>query len=248
MSEFDGLVEPTSRKIKPPSYMLESYSKALEEKFPEQVDMEPKKVALVKKKAFKALERGRHIMQAIDKARVANEKDPTQNDIAKKVNTYRYADKKVDEMGNIFSNVENEIHQLAKVIDEQVNEPITDRAINSKIAKEVRNHVKQMTPKSERVSFVREAINEGDTETVESILGSYSYLSGLDKETHQSLLEQYKEKQYSNEMQTREALNNLAKTIGKAYSAATHTVGKLDTIEVQNAMKKQDAARSAMQV
>lgn len=37
----------------------------------------------------------------------------------------------------------------------------------------------------------------------------FSCLSGTDKETHQSFLEQYKQKQYSNEMQTRDALLNL---------------------------------------
>jgi len=228
--------------------MFDSYSEALDAKFPEPIPIKSKEVSSVKGRAYKALKRGREMIEAIENARLANKKDPTQNDIGSKANTYRYAKKKTEEMQQVFSKTEDDLREISKMIDQEINTPISEAAANGPFANEARNHVKSLSPKRERANFVRVAINEGDYETVECVLGAPAYLSGLDNETYEQLREQYKRERFGKEIKTRDALIKIQDTIGKAYNAASESIDKrLKSPEVLRAIKRQDASRKAME-
>lgn len=236
---------PKNKSIHPPTFMMGGYREALDKDFPEEIAEDASSINGAKRKAFAALKRSEKLIQNIEQVRQNNITDPTQTEIGAKAATYEYAQKKREEMTKILVAGEEEARIWQRKLDNEINTEISESAAHGKFANEARSHVKSLS-KHDRSSFIRKAIKEKDFETAQYVLGGPAYLSGISKEMHKALREQFKGAKHPQKIQVRDALKRVGDTVGKAYKAGTHNISTLDSEHVKQAIAKQRTARKSM--
>lgn len=108
--------------------------------------------------------------------------------------------------------------------------PVKELAAAS-ISAEIRAHVKGMNT-SERQSFVQDAIDGGDAETVSALLGAKHYLSGMTAEMQTVLLRQWHTQQQPEKAARLKVMlaakDKLGRDSGKVLTAFADAVGCIE--------------------
>lgn len=125
-------------------------------------------------------------------ARDAAMTDPTMNEAAAVVRIADHADKVFKNAAARFDKVTANLHSGVAAIEKELTAPVQARAAHT-IAVEIRGHVKALST-GERMGFVHRAIENGDFDTVSSILGAPAYLTGITPEAQAILLRMWHEK------------------------------------------------------
>lgn len=121
--------------------------------------------------------------EGIGKVHTARDKarsNPTWNEATQVIWTQELADKVFANVAKRFDRVKADLDGSIRTLEAELSTPLTSKA-SLPLASEIRAHVKNLSLK-DRVAFVSGAIQRGDEQTVSSLLGSPSYLSGLTDE------------------------------------------------------------------
>jgi hypothetical protein len=134
---------------------------------------------------------------SVHTAREASKRNPTWNEAQQQIETQAFADKVYDRVTKTFSRTEDNLRREIVNLTQDLNAPVTARA-SASISAEIRAHVKALPVVSDsksntvsRLSFVMNAIKNGDHDSVTAVLGAPAFLSGLDSEMQQQLLAHY---------------------------------------------------------
>ena len=138
------------------------------------------------------------------------------------------ADRKTLDMAKAFDKAAFAVSSKVKLLESQLNAPLSQSAERTHIAAEIRVHVKNMKTE-ERMTFVREAIERKDAETVGAILGAPPYLSGMSPLEREHQTRQWhrttqpeKQKRLESLLKVKDMLDNHA---GKVHTEPLKTVG-----------------------
>lgn len=235
-------MEFKTQEIKRPSHFDKAMPEAVSEKFTGDL---AENYESIKNKGVQALRKGGRIMENIEQARKANLADPTQTSASAAVNTYQYSDKKMDTLINSVGDAANEVQRTIEQLDNEINEPITEKAEHARFAKDAQQHVKSLE-EEERGKFVRERIKSEDWETVSYILGAPFYATGLGEDERESLIQEYKNERFEEEMKLKEAFQFLSKQLHGGMKAAIANAKALDTPAVHEAIEKSKYAKTTM--
>jgi hypothetical protein len=176
-------------------------------------------------------------------AKDAAKKDPTLNDAARIIKADDMAQRVLAKLTRAFDSERKNLERGIAHIEAQLSAPVTAKAAHP-IAAEVRAFVRAMPP-TERVTFIRTAILNGDEVTGSSCLGVPAYLSGIDEKMRQVLLRTYHEHNAPEEaaklkvMQSAKALIEergglLFSELEKAVGAQPHEVRRLREAKAQS--------------
>lgn len=113
----------------------------------------------------------------VHNARAALLTDTTTTADGKTLALADYADKRMTTATRAFDGALRHVDSNIALIEGQLRAPLRVSANQNVVAAEVRAHVKVMTS-GQRMEFVKQAIDKGDTETVGAVLGAPAYLSG----------------------------------------------------------------------
>jgi hypothetical protein len=119
-------------------------------------------------------------------------KNPGWTDEQKLVQTDNFAKKKLEQITRTFDSTLGNLTKGIAYLEGQLNEPIQARAASS-IANQIRDYARAL-PEAKLHTFVREAIDGGDHDTVTALLGAPPYLSGLNREFQRSYARMYHER------------------------------------------------------
>jgi hypothetical protein len=125
-------------------------------------------------------------------AREAAKLDPTMTEPARVVRIADHADRVGKDAAARFDKVTANMQSGIALLEKELTAPVQARAAHT-IAVEIRAHIKGLAS-DQRLGFVRNAINRGDADTVSSVLGAPSYLSGIEPEAQAILLRMWHEK------------------------------------------------------
>lgn len=238
---------PTSKssQIRVPTFYLEGTESHLQENEPEALENFPA-AQRAAGEARNTIGEIRGLLQQAEKVRRRNLEDPTTTDIGGRVKTYKFVENKVKKPLFQKSNrVESALGGHMGKLDKKINHKIEAEAKDPHTA-EARQHVKSLDKKSERLKFIRQAVDSEDWFTVSAVLGSPPYLSGLDREHQENLKDYYRKERFSEEMRVREYLESLSRRIGKGYRAALSNLDIVESREVKRALKLNEQAKKAM--
>ena len=131
---------------------------------------------------------------SIHDARTAAENDATLTENARMVMTADFADRVTERATRAFDYADTALKNNIAALDKALTEPVQARAAHT-ISVEIRAHVKGLKAEGKSaMSFVTDAINRGDHDSVSAVLGAPAYLSGIDEATQAVLLRMYHEK------------------------------------------------------
>jgi len=103
--------------------------------------------------------------------------DPTLTEAAALVKAQDYADRVLTGIAQRFDRAADNLKTIVASIETELSAPVESKASNS-LSAEIRAYCKSL-PEGERMSFVRQAITDGDTRSATAILGAPAYLSGI---------------------------------------------------------------------
>lgn len=232
-------------RIKSPTMFTPGMSEHYENEKPEELS-EFSGAKLSVSSALRVMKENYSLLQRAEEVRVANLKDPTNTKIGAMVKTYTFVKDKV--RGPLYERTaaaEQGLRDQISEINTRVSRPITKEAESGRFGSEARSHVKSL-PVTDRVSFVRQAIDKGDYKTAAYVLGAPAYLSGLEEEDIRLLLDSYQRKRYAKEFRVLDYLEKLADNLGKGFIAASSNLDVVETPEVAKALKLHKAAEEAM--
>lgn len=139
--------------------------------------------------AFDAAYKG---ISSVFAAREAAATDPTLNDAARVLKTDDLAGTVLTKLTREFDSVRVNLEKGIAHIEKELSAPVTAKAAHS-VSSEIRAHVKSL-PASERMGFVRAAVESGDEVTASSVLGAPPYLSGIDADMQRTFTRMYHER------------------------------------------------------
>lgn len=125
-------------------------------------------------------------------ARDAAENDLTMTPEARVVRVADHADRTFTAVAAKFDKAHANLRSGIAQIERDLTAPVVARASHI-ISGEVRAYVKGLGT-GERLSFIQQAIERGDADTVSAVLGGPSYLSGITPETQLVYLKMWHEK------------------------------------------------------
>jgi dGTP triphosphohydrolase len=96
--------------------------------------------------------------------------------------TADFSDKVFEKVAKRFDAVTKTLNTIVEGIETELNAPIEVKAAHT-LASEIRGYARSL-PTGERMTFVQQAITDGDRRTAESILGAPPFLSGMTTEMH----------------------------------------------------------------
>ena len=133
-------------------------------------------------------------------------------------------------MNHITRTFDAEIERLNKGIhflETELSQPVESQAVGS-MAAEIRAYAKSLQT-GELMTFIQQAIEDGDTLTVSSVLGGPAYLSGLDPKLSAVLLRQYHAKHNPEKAKRLKVMQGARDLIyanaGKVFPAMVKIVG-----------------------
>lgn len=122
------------------------------------------------------------VHDAREKART----NPTWNEAQQVIATDDFAQKQFAAIARGFDSARANLVRGIEHIENELSAPVTAKASQG-VAAEIRAHTKTLSL-TQRVSFLRQAIQNGDDVTATAVLGAPAYLSGLDPEIQALLL------------------------------------------------------------
>jgi len=132
-------------------------------------------------------------IQKVHEARDKAKTNPTWNEAMQIIHTQDLADKVFARVAKGFDSTRARLEQGIAHLEGELSQPVTSRAA-APIAAEIRAHVKTL-PTGKLHSFIQEALDNGDHDTVTAVLGAPAYLSGLTPEFQKTYLRFYHERQ-----------------------------------------------------
>jgi hypothetical protein len=104
------------------------------------------------------------------------------------------ADKQQERLCKKFDQIHATLTKQADFLNQQLTQPLKEKAGVGSLNSEVRNHAKALTHES-RVKLVEDAFEANDTDTLHALLGAQHFLSGLMPEEHAFYTRQLHERQ-----------------------------------------------------
>lgn len=101
-------------------------------------------------------------------------------------------EKAAERCARAFDQSYKSLTSLAQTLDESLNKPL-EQTTHTAICQEIRTYIRGLK-KEERDTFVNEAVNRGDMQVMNAVLGAPSYLSGIADERKAIWLRTYREK------------------------------------------------------
>ncbi|UVO49248.1 hypothetical protein M0208_01460 [Sphingomonas sp. SUN019] len=99
-----------------------------------------------------------------------------------------------DQICRKFDAVQASLTKAINHVDSELSQPLKERAGLGNLNQEVRAHSKHLN-REERGKLLNEAFAQGDTDTLQAILGAQPFLSGLSAPEHAHYLRRFHEKQ-----------------------------------------------------
>lgn len=131
-------------------------------------------------------------IRAVHDARALADKNPAWTDEAKIIQVDAFARKHLDKITRTFDSTRANLEKSITHIEQELSQPVTSRAA-APIAAEIRSYVRGLDT-AKLHSFIQNAMDNGDHETVTSLLGAPPYLSGLTPEFQRTYLRFYHER------------------------------------------------------
>jgi hypothetical protein len=125
-------------------------------------------------------------------AREAAKRNPTWNENQQIIQTDDFAQKQFARIAKGFDSVRGNLEKGIAHVEKELSAPVESKAAHT-VATEIRGYVRGLGT-DERMSLIRQAINEGDHTTAQSILGAPAYLSGLTADMQAVLVRMYHER------------------------------------------------------
>ena len=157
-------------------------SPSLHPKCIEHLDAYTESTAPYVSSAIGALTSAYQAVASVHDARAAASQNPVWNEAEQIIRTDSLAQEKIVGAAKALDASISELGKKSDDIEKTLTQPLVSKAALS-ISQEIRAHVKSMET-GERLTFIRQAINQGDEVTVTALLGAPSYLCGLDQEMH----------------------------------------------------------------
>lgn len=117
---------------------------------------------------------------AVHTAREKAKTNPTWNDALQVLHTQDLADKVFARIAKAMDGTRANLEKGITHLEQELSAPVASRAAHP-VASEIRAHVKAL-PASKLHTFIQQAIEGGDHDTVTAVLGAPAYLSGLTPE------------------------------------------------------------------
>jgi hypothetical protein len=166
--------------------------------------------------AFEAAYRG---VGAVHDAREASKRDPTLNEAAQIIRTDDLAQRVFAKVARGFDAVRGNLVAGIAHIEKELSGPVEIKAAHP-IAAQIRDYARAL-PAGKVHSFLQEAMQSGDHETLTAILGAPAYLSGLTPEFKATYLRHYHE-QNSPQLARRLKVMQGAKTLIEERAGIVH--------------------------
>lgn len=208
-------------RIEKPMYFADGFVDGLLKKSPDNANGD---INDAKNRAANFLRKGGKIFDEIEKVRTANQADPTQTPKGRTVSTYKFGQKKLAELDEEYEKLPD-LHGMAENLDNSLEKQMRQTASNS-FGKEARQRIASMESK-DRMQIVSNAIRSDDTHTAQYVLGAPAFLSGLSEQNHDNLKSQFKNRVFKEEMETIEALQNMAVHLEKGKRALEDVSGRM---------------------
>jgi hypothetical protein len=129
---------------------------------------------------------------AVHTAREAAKTNPTWNEAQQVIHTDDLARRKLEHVTKTFDSVRSNLVKGIEHIEAELTAPVTAKAAVT-VATEIRAFVRDMDT-AKRHQFIQDAMDNGDEQTVSSLLGAPPYLSGLTAEFQQTYTRMWREK------------------------------------------------------
>jgi len=237
-------------RIKVPRHFNQRFAESLGQNVPDNVPGFNSEVKHHVKRVKKTLARSGELVEQIEQVRKANKNDPTQNDIAAQVNTYKYAKKKLSEIESLIvkpiERGDGEASDLADEIENYIDSHLSEEAAKGEHAREYRQVIRDLD-RGDRTKKVMRLISNGKQKEAQWILGAGQELSGLSESTYQASKTQYKKTFHKEQLKAAKELRKLNDMQYKGYEKAKQIVDSLHTPKVQEAASKSEKAHQAMQ-
>lgn len=131
-------------------------------------------------------------LRSVHDARAAAAKNPTWNEAQQVIATDDFAQKVFARAARQLDSAKANLDRSIGALEEQLSGPVTSKAAHG-VSAEIRAHVKGLKT-GERMSFLQDAIANGDDVSASAVLGSPAYLSGIDPNTQTVLTRLYHER------------------------------------------------------
>lgn len=125
-------------------------------------------------------------------ASAASKTNPAWNEAAALIHTADFADKLTLQLAKRFDSATAGLTRVIEGLESELSQPIEGKGVGA-MAGEIRAYVHSL-PDGQQMSFIRNAIEQGDERTVGACLGGPAYLCGITPEVQKVLLKLYHEK------------------------------------------------------
>jgi hypothetical protein len=125
-------------------------------------------------------------------AREASKHNPVWNESAQIINTYALAESVEKKLDKKIFHARSTLENGVAALEQELTAPVTAKA-SDPVASEIRAHAKSLES-GERMSFMTDAISNGDQATATALLGAPPYLSGLEPKMQQTFTRMYHER------------------------------------------------------
>jgi hypothetical protein len=164
---------------------------------------------------------------AVHNAREHARTNPTWNEAQQILETAGFAEKQMERVAKSVDAATGSLRDGIASLERELTAPVTSKAALP-LSTEIRAHVKAM-PAGKRVEFLRQAIDRGDEITASAILGSPSYLSGIDDEAQAIFTRHYHERISPDKAKRLKVMEGaqalMVKNIGLIFKEFTTAVG-----------------------
>ena len=148
------------------------------------------------------------------KAKDAHGSNPLLTEASALVKTANYADKRRGEILPKFDNALATVKREVEQLEAELNAPLrTNTDANDTLSqREVREYVRGL-PKKQRLEFLTNAAQAGDTDALRAVLGARPYLSGLTEPEWKGARHTYHKTHRGEDLRRLEALRHASETL-----------------------------------
>jgi hypothetical protein len=130
-------------------------------------------------------------LQQISDARAPLSRDTGKTDAQRLLLMATHAEKQQNRILGAFDKAHQNLSSAADALDKSLSQPL-ESVTHTALCQEIRAHCKSL-PQKERGAFVAEALQRGDMQVLNSVLGAPAYLSGVHDEQKANWLRMYHE-------------------------------------------------------